>query len=346
MLSLDSAHSPDAFPAMPWPARRRYNPTMDGLRFASPLALLLLLAVPALAAYLYRRRATRPSVRVGSLATARGVPRTWRSRAEPFVPAIRLLAIVALVVSLARPQRGETAVTTQGEGIDIVLALDTSSSMSQPFARNRTRLQAAEDVLTRFVNARTRDRVGIVVFRGSSLTLSPLTTDYAALSAGITNANQIRLEDGTAIGVALGESVNLLRGSDATSRIVILLTDGENNAHEIEPLAAARIAQRLGVRVYTVGVVSPGVNPAQSSLEVDEAALREIASIAGGTYNRAENPQALDDIYDRIDMLERSKFEERSFTRYEDIAQYALAAGVALLLIELALRTAVFRRAA
>lgn len=319
---------------------------MDGLRFASPYVLLLLLAVPLLAAHIYRRKAGRPAIRVGSLASARTTRRTWRLRTEPLVPAIRLLAIAALVIAVARPQRGETAVTTQGEGIDIVLALDTSSSMSQPFARNRTRLQAAEDVLTRFVGARTRDRVGVVVFRGSSLTLSPLTTDYAALSAGITNANLIRLDDGTAIGVALGESVNVLRNSDSASRIVILLTDGENNAHEIEPLAAARIAQRLGVRVYTIGVVSPGLNPAQSSLEVDEAALREIASVTGGTYNRAENPQALDDIYRSIDQLEVSKLQERAFTRYDDIAQYALAGAVALILLELAARMTVFRRAA
>ena len=319
---------------------------MDRLRFESPWALVLLFAVVALAISMYRARAQRGSAMpFASIAAAVGSRRTWRVRVEPFLPGLRLLAIAMLVVALARPQRGETAATADGEGIDIVLALDTSSSMSQPFARNRTRLQAAEDVLSRFIDGRTHDRVGVVVFRGSTLTLSPLTTDYAALQAGVANAGSFRLEDGTAIGVALGQSVNLLRGSNAASRIAILLTDGENNAHEIEPLTAARIAERLGVRVYTVGVVSPGDTPARSSLAVDEASLREIARVTGGTYSRAENPQALTDIYAKIDSLERSRFEDSAVTRYDDIAPYVLAAAVALLLLELTLRYSVLRRA-
>lgn len=284
-------------------------------------------------------------MRVGSIAPAAGSRRTWRVRLEPLLPALRLGAIALLLVALARPQHGETAATADGEGIDIVLALDTSSSMSQPFARSRTRLQAAEDVLSRFVDGRTHDRVGVVVFRGSSLALSPLTTDYAALHASVENAGSIHLDDGTAIGVALGQSVNLLRVSSAPSRIVILLTDGENNAHEIEPLAAARIAERLGVRVYTVGVVSPGDTPTRSTLAVDEASLRQIASVTGGAYNRAENPQTLSDIYASIDSLERSRFEDRTVTRYDDVAPYVLAAAVALLLVELTLRYTVLRRA-
>jgi Ca-activated chloride channel family protein len=319
---------------------------MDGFRFASPWVLLLLLAVPALAAYLLRVRDRDAGVAIGSIAPALGAHPTWRVRAERLLPFVRLLAVSLLIVGLARPQRGEASSATEHEGIDIVLAFDTSSSMTQPFARNQTRMEAAQGVLSRFVASRTNDRVGLVVFQGATLTLSPLTIDYDALAAMVRDAAALRLTDGTAIGVAIGESVNVLRGSNAASRIVILLTDGENNAYEIQPLAAARIAGALGVRVYTIGVVSRGDNPMQSSLNVDEEALREIAGVTGGTYERAEDPEALAGIYANIDRLERSRFEGRTFTRFDDVAPYVLAAAALLLAIEAAARYGPLRRAA
>lgn len=319
---------------------------MDGVRIASPYVLLLLLAVPALAAYVWRGRNAPAGVLVGALGAAATARPTWRVRAERLLPVLRLLAVALLVVALARPQRGEASSRTRGEGIDIVLGFDISSSMTQPFARGKSRLQAAQDVLSQFVAARTDDRVGLVVFQGATLTLSPLTTDYRAIAQQVQAASRIRLEDGTAIGVAIGESVNVLRGSNAASRIVILLTDGENNGKAIEPLAAARIAERLGVRVYTVGVVSLGTNPGFSRLNVDEQSLREIAGVTGGTYNRAEDPQALQDIYSSIDRLEKSRFEDERFTRYDEIAPYVLAAVAALLALEMALRYGVLRRSA
>ncbi len=315
------------------------------MRFADPWVLIALVTVPALALFLWRQRGSRPAVHVGTTAPL-AASKTWRVRAEPALAALRLATVALVVVALARPQRGEATTDTRGEGIDIVLALDTSSSMSQPFSRARTRLQAAEEVLSQFVAARTNDRVGLVVFRGASITLSPLTTDYAAVGGDLKAAGALRLTDGTAIGVALGESANLLRGSTAASRIVILLTDGENNQHDIEPLEAARIAERLGVKVYTVGVVSPSRNPGRSTLEIDEASLKQIASITGGTYNRAEDPGALQQIYASIDALEKSKFEDRILRHYDDIAPYLLAAAAAALALEVGLRSTVFRRAA
>ena len=318
---------------------------MDGIRFASPYALLLLLAVPALAAWVSRGRSVA-AWRIGALGAAVGSRRTWRVRAELLLPPLRLLTVALLVIALARPQRGEASSRTRGEGIDIVLGFDISSSMTQPFARGKTRLQAAQDVLSRFVTARTNDRVGLVVFQGASLTLSPLTTDYRALARQVEAAGSVRLEDGTAIGVAIGASVNVLRASSAASRIVILLTDGENNGKAIEPLAAARIAERLGVRVYTVGVVSLGTNPGTSQLNVDEQSLREIAGVTGGTYSRAEDPAALEDIYANIDRLEKSRFEEERFTRYDEIAPYLLAAAALVIALEVALRYGVLRRPA
>jgi Ca-activated chloride channel family protein len=268
-------------------------------------------------------------------------------RGERALPVLRLLAVALLVVAIARPQRGEAVAQTQGEGIDIVLAFDISSSMSQPFARNRTRLQAATDVLSQFVAARTNDRVGLVAFQGASITMSPLTTDYTALGGMVRTAGRIQLSDGTAIGLAIGESVNLLRSSTAASRVVILLTDGENNVHDIEPGEAARIAERLGVRVYTIGVVTPpAFENFRTSLGVDEQSLKEIAQATGGTYNRAEDPQALQQVYDTIDKLEKSRFADKTVTRFDDIAPYVLAAAAAALALELALRYTLFRRAA
>lgn len=319
---------------------------MDGVRFASPYVLLLLLAAPVLAVFVWRAGNAAPAVRIGALGAAAGARRTWRIRAQRLPAVLRLLAVALLIVALARPQRGEASARTQGKGIDIVLAYDTSASMTQPFAGGKTRVQAAQDVLSQFVAARTNDRVGLVVFQGTTLTLSPLTSDYGALAQDVKDAARIRLADGTAIGVAIGESVNLLRGSGAASRIVILLTDGENNVATIEPLAAARIAEKLGVRVYTVGVVSRGTNPGFSTLNVDEQSLREIASVTGGTYNRAEDPNALGDIYASIDRLETSRFEDQGFTRYDEIAPYVLAAAAAAVALEIALRYGLLRRAA
>ncbi len=317
---------------------------MDGLRFASPWLLLLLAGLPLLALYAWPRRA-RAALPLGTLTASAGAARTWRIRLEPSLFALRIAAVALLMLAIARPQRGEAASAIESEGIDIVLAYDVSSSMTQLYASNVTRIVAAERVLSEFVASRKNDRVGLVVFQGSSITLSPLTTDYEALHRSVQLADTLTLADGTAIGVALGESVNVLRGSSAPSRTVILLTDGENNAGSVEPLAAARIAERLGVRVYTVGVVTRGFGP-RSTLEVDETALERIAEVTGGTYSRAEDPAALGEVYDRIESLEKSRVEGRSFTRFDEFAPLLLALAATLLALEIGLRATAFRRAA
>jgi Ca-activated chloride channel family protein len=320
---------------------------MPDLRFADPLWLLLLLAVPALIAVAWPRRAAA-ALRFGTVAPAAGSTRTWRVRFEPALIVLRLLGIALLVVAIARPQRGEATSETEGEGIDIVLAFDVSSSMTQPFGSNRTRVDAAKQVLTNFIERRTNDRVGLVAFQGSSITLSPLTTDYGALAQSVATADQLRLADGTAIGVALGESVNVLRGSTAATRIIILLTDGENNAGQVQPLAAARIAERLGARVYTVGVVGFNIPNSLSPTagNVDEESLRRMAEVTGGTYSPAQDPASLERVYTSIDELEKSRFAGRTLTRFDDIAPYVLAAAAAAFVLELALRSTLFRRAA
>jgi len=321
-----------------------YNRHMPALRFETPEALLLLPLVAA-ALLAWARLRLRPAVRIGSASLAAGLPVTWRQRARYAPALLRALAVASLVVALARPQSGTAATRSSQQGIDIVLAFDVSSSMSQPFARDRSRLDVAEDVLSQFVRSRQRDRVGLVAFQGSSLTMSPLTTDYAAVAEAVRNSGQLRLKDGTAIGVAIGQSVNLLRDSDAASRAVVLLTDGENNVRTIDPLAAARLAESLGVRVYTVGVVSlpPESAVERSRVGVDEQALKQIAEVTGGTYSRAEDPQGLRATYDRIDALERSRLPAGAGRTWREIAPYALAAALAALLLEAGLRASVLR---
>jgi Ca-activated chloride channel family protein len=317
------------------------------VRFADPWILLLLLALPAIAMFAELARRSGRAVSLGTVASTPMAPRTWRMRTEPLLTLARLAAIALLIVGLARPQRGEAITRAELEGIDIVLAYDVSSSMTQTFGAGLSRLEAAEEVLKRFVAKRQGDRVGLVAFRGYIVTLSPLTTDYNALSQAVEDAGRLRLEDGTAIGPAIGAALNVLEKSDSASRIVILLTDGTNNAEGLTPLGAARIAQELGIRVYTVGVVSPGLtDQSQSSLSVDETVLKEIANITGATHYRAEDPGALGDIYNTIEKLEKTQFEGSALTLYVDVAPWVLAAAAIALALEVILRATTFRRAA
>lgn len=307
-------------------------------RFDDPWLLLLALLVPALILLRVLRR-PRPAgiafTRVAALGHVGGVRRALRW--APF--ALRLVAVALLVVALARPQRGRANATVQAEGIDIVLAVDISSSMRQRDFASRTRLEVAQDVLRRFIEGRADDRVGLVAFQEEARVLSPLTFDHTPLQRLVTTAGDLKLGDGTAIGMATAEAVNLLRDSRAKSRVVVLLTDGENNAGAIDPLPAARLAEAIGVRLYTIGVVGSGRN------EVDEASLQKMADIGDGSYNRATDAEALANIYNRIGQLEKSRVSRDRFLAYDDLAPYALAAAVGLLAIEALLRATAFRRA-
>jgi Ca-activated chloride channel family protein len=317
---------------------------VDGVRFASPWVLWLLLLAPPLAMLSLRAR-RRATARMGSLADARSRRPTWRTRGERVLPLLQVFAAVLLVVAIARPQRGVAGAETADEGIDIALAFDISASMTYPYARNETRLDAAKRVVSNFVSTRQGDRVGLVVFQATSLTLSPLTSDYQAVASEVRGADRVHLFDGTAIGLALAEAVKLLGSSSAASRIVILLTDGQNNVHVVEPLAAARVAEALGVRVYVIGVGGSGL-PGEASFTVDEQAMRKIAEITGGAYNRAEDPAALQDTYDEIARLEQSRLPGTRFSRYDEWSPYLLASAAALLTLYVAARFAVFRRLA
>lgn len=316
------------------------------MRFADPYLLLLLLLIPPF--LLVKARLTRDQAPAtfSSVSLLAGYGRTWRLRYRWVPTFVRVLALVFLVVAIARPQQGRAETQVPGEGIDIALVLDTSSSMTGDFGNNQTKLQSAQKVIKDFIEKRDEDRVGLVIFRDRSIVLSPLTLDYDSLDLLVDDVDQVNLPDGTAIGSGLGDALNLLRDSKARSRVAILLTDGQNNAGTIDPGQAARIAETLGIRVYTIGLIDPASRRTGGGVNVDEKALEEMAKVTGGRYFAADNESGLQDIYDNIDSLETSQVGRPTFLTYDEIAPYFLVAALLLLMLELGLRTTVWRQAA
>ncbi|MBI4827616.1 MAG: VWA domain-containing protein [Nitrospinae bacterium] len=259
--------------------------------------------------------------------------------------ALRLLAVAALILALARPQTGVTQVEIISEGIDIMLILDISSSMSATDLEPN-RLEAAKAVLGKFIEGRVNDRIGLVIFSAQAFTQCPLTLDYGALRAFLDRARIGLVDDGTAIGMALAAGAARLDKSGAKSRVAVLLTDGVNNRGAIDPLTAARVAAAAGVKVYTIGVgkegmfyqtaLHPGGAPRQVLVqtEIDETLLRQIASLTGGAYFRAEDETALLDIYRQIDKMEKTDVKTKVYTRYTDWFTWPLVAALILALLE------------
>ena len=268
---------------------------------------------------------------------------------------LRSLAIAALVVAIARPQTKLAWQDMSSEGIDIVLAMDLSPSMlARDFKPNR--LESAKNVAEEFIDGRPSDRIGLVVFSGEAFTQCPLTIDHSILKNLLKEVEPNFLPDGTAIGMGLSTSVNRLRNSKAKSKVVILITDGENNAGSVSPLTAAEIAQMYGVRVYTIGVGSKGMaySPAYRypngeyafdyvQVRIDEELLTKIATMTGGQYFRATNNKALEDIYKKIDTLEKTRFDVTEFRKMrEEFWPFALL-GLILLLVEWFTRNTLLR---
>ncbi len=308
------------------------------MEFALPAALgLAVLALPV--AWLARRRAR--GYPVPTTAPLTGLAPGWRLRAARALPALRVLAVVALAVAIAGPRKGNATAVIPGEGIDIALSLDISSSMQQRFG-DSTRLEVTKDVIREFIKGRENDRIGLVVFQKDSMPLSPPSLDYAALDRMIADLDSGLLPDGTGIGVGLADALNMLQDSTAASRIVILLTDGEHNADSISPEAAADLAVALKIRVYTIGVTS-GESPF-SRQEIDEALLQEIADRTNARYFAASSPQALADVYEEIGKLETSRISRESFERFTEMAPWFAATAAGLLLLELVLRGTLLRR--
>jgi len=279
---------------------------------------------------------------------------SWKTalRHLPFV--LRLLAISALILALARPQNVFEEQNAEGEGVDIILCIDVSGSMTaQDFTPNR--LEAAKNVAIDFVNKRLTDRIGIVIFSGESFTQCPLTTDHDVLITAIKNIHNGLLEDGTAIGSGLGTSVDRLRTSKSKSKVVILLTDGENNGGLIDPKTAKEIAKAFSIKVYTIGVGTDGYAPQpvqtpmgvvmqNGKVSIDEKLLKEIAGETGGKYFRAKNNEGLNDIYAEINNLEKSKVEISKQTHYVEKFFPFLIAALALIFLEVLLKSLVFRK--
>jgi Ca-activated chloride channel family protein len=312
--------------------------------FNDPYLLLLLVALPML--LLLKRRAGDASTpgRFSSLALLSGFRPTWRLRYRWLPTAIRAAALALLVVAIARPQTGQADSILPGQGIDIALVLDLSSSMQSGSLGTGSRQEVAQRVLTNFVEGRENDRIGLVIFREDTLVLSPLTLDYDALADLLQRAPQVGLSDGTAIGNGLATAIDLLRESRARSRVTILLTDGENTAGSVEPLHAAQIANTLGIRVYTIGVLAPG-SRATGQLNVNETMLREMANVTGGQYYPAESEQALAAIYESIEQLEKSRVGRPQYGQFNELAPYFIVLALLLLALELGLRSTAWRQA-
>lgn len=311
------------------------------MRFALPLLLALIPLVGAAIAWRYRMRpAPTPALRTADLGILDSAGRrpSWRVRLRHLPTTLRVLALLLLVVAAARPQRGLALTFVPEQGIDLVVALDVSGSMSQSLGRNQpTRLEAAKAVVRDFVMTLDGDRVGLVIFQARSLVLAPLTADRIAVRRAVEATESGLLPDGTAIGLAAAEGLNLLRNSPARSRVLVLLTDGENNAGEIQPLQAAQLAKTLGVRTYTIAFTGRGET-------LDRAVLRRMAEETGGSAYDATSQDELKRAYEQIGALERSRLGERKFTRYQEFAPWLAGAAVALLVVEATLRATVLRR--
>jgi Ca-activated chloride channel family protein len=318
-------------------------------RFAIPQAFLLLLFLMPLFYFSLRKRKRERSIAYSSLDViqAAGLEASaWKRYARL---ALRTLVLILIVFGMARPQTGRSESTIKSEGIDIMLLLDTSSSMQAQDFKPRNRLHVAKRVVADFVSKRSADRIGLVVFAAQAITQCPLTLDYAILTELVGRVDFGMLEDGTAIGVALATACNRLKDSEAKSRIVVLLTDGRNNVGLISPITAAEVAKSLGIKVYTIGVGTDGPVPVPvddplfgrrmvaMDMKLDEGALKQIAQLTEGEYFRATDTEELMKIYDRIDELEKTSVETKSFVSYTDRFSLFVAPALALLLLQLLL---------
>jgi len=323
--------------------------------FANPGFLWLLLLVPALVAYRWwKNRALVGELRFSSLQPFDGIRPTLKERAR-FVPFVsRMAALAFLIVALARPQSISNKQNLTTEGIDIVLLLDISGSMlAEDFSPNR--IEAAKQVASDFIDGRQNDRIGLVIFSGESFTQCPLTTDYPVLKSLLQQVKNGMVVDGTAIGMAIANGVNRLKDSKARSKVMILLTDGVNNRGEIDPLTAAKVAATYNIRVYTIGVGAQGEAPypvptpfgirrQMIPADLDEKTLSTVSEMTGAKFFRATDNRTLKAIYKDIDQLEKTKIEVTAYKKYAELFDVWLTAGIAAVILGIALEGTVLRK--
>ncbi len=327
---------------------------MSSITFLHPgFFYLLLVLVPMIGWYIWKQKSAQASLQISSLKGFEKAPVSWKVYLRHTPVVLRSIAIIFIVIVLARPQSTNSSRDVVTEGIDIVMTLDISSSMEAlDFKPNR--LEAAKDVATEFMAARPNDKIGLVIFAGESFTQCPLTTDKATL-INLTHDIKTRMvEDGTAIGLGLATAVNRIKDSNAKSKVIILLTDGVNNRGEVAPLTAAEIAKTFGIRVYTIGVGSKGVAqiPVQTpygtryveeEVKIDEDMMKEIAETTGGQYFRAVDKNSLKHIYEEIDQMEKTKIEVKEYTkRSEEYLIFAILAAI-FIIAEVFIKSTILR---
>jgi Ca-activated chloride channel homolog len=320
--------------------------------------LLALLALP-LFAFLRGRKGARPAFVYSSVTLLKNVSKASRSRAGAWLHSLRWLALALLIVAMARPQKTKTETSVRASGVDIVIALDLSGSMeSEDFeikGQRVNRLVVAKDTIARFIEKRPSDRLGLVAFADQAYIAAPLTLDHGFLQANLQRLALHSIGEQTAIGSALSASINRLRDIRSKSKIVILMTDGQNNAGKIPPLTAAEAAKALGVKVYTIGVgirgtaqfpqMTPfGKRYVPVQVDIDEDTLTAIADKTGGKYYRADSTDTLRKIYAEIDQFEKSEAVVKKFVRREEMFRWAAVPGLLLLLIEVTLANTIWRR--
>lgn len=316
------------------------------IRFKDPIWLLLLI-LPV--AYLYIRYFASwlkpPSLPYSNINVFSGIGSSWKTRLSSSLPILKAVGLSALILAMARPQSGFGDTRETVEGVDIMLALDISSSMKAIDFKPKNRLHVAKEVIQRFIDDRESDRLGLVVFARRSFTQCPLTTDYELLKSLLQRVDFGMVEDKTAIGLALANAANRLRDSNVKTKIIILLTDGVNNVDDLAPIDAAKAAAALGIKIYTIGAGKPGMveipidtgfgtRYVRQQSEIDEETLKEIASVSNGKFYRAKDETALKEIYDHISRLEKTKIEVFSFYRYTELFSGFLMAGLSILFIE------------
>lgn len=331
------------------------NDWLHHINFAYPWLLWLLLLLPLMIAwYVLRQKQQQSALKLSTLSIYKKQSTVKNTLIHfPFV--IRLLTVALLILAIARPQSKNDEERVEGEGIDIMLCMDVSGSMlAEDFKPNR--MEAAKEVAAKFIEGRKTDRIGLVIFSGESFTQCPLTTDHGVLISQVYGVRSGVLQDGTAIGSGLATGVERLKKSESKSKVVILLTDGENNGGLIDPATAMEIAKTFNVKVYTIGVgtegfatmpqqsVGGGITRTQEKVNIDEKLLKEIARQTGGAYFRATDNESLQNIYSQIDQLEKTKIETSRFAKYAEEFYWLAIAAAVLLLIELWLRYKVFRK--
>ena len=328
--------------------------------FHDPLVLLLIVIILPPLIYFYFRRKGSSQIVFSSIETLKKLKPSFFQRYKYILIILRSAVIVLLVIALARPQFGneQTKITT--EGIDIILAVDVSGSMlAEDFefgGRRYNRLYVIKQVVKDFIQKRANDRIGLIVFAGRAYTQCPLTLDYGMLLQLLEKTEIGMVEDGTAIGSAIGSSIDRLKNTKAKSKVIILLTDGRNNAGEIDPFTAAEIAKTFGIKIYTIGAGTKGLAPfpavdifgnkvmKQIKIDIDNDALGEIARITDGKYYRATDTESLKEIYSQIDKLEKTESEVTQYTEYNELFHYFLLPAFGLLLFELGLTKTRFRK--